>query len=90
MLFFKREKVQQCPEIFAHHVEGTLGQVVVLASKDFLDKIIIATISWIDYNSQFIPFINLIYLFHFPTWNPEMVSAMGTSLPGLLVKTSAT
>ena len=50
-VIFEEKKVQQCPEIFAHHVEGTLGQVVVLASKDFLDKIIIATISWIDFNS---------------------------------------
>ena len=54
----------------AHHVEGTLGQVVVLASKDFLGKVIIATISWIDYNSSFIPFPHLTLFIPFSHLEP--------------------
>ena len=44
--------------VSAHHVEGTLGQVIELASKDFLDKISIAKISWIQsrYLKEFIQY----------------------------------
>ena len=35
-------------DISTHHVEGTLGQVIELASKDLLDKISLARISWMD------------------------------------------
>jgi hypothetical protein len=53
--------------------------VVILSSKDFLEKISIATS---QYANSFIKFHN------FPTWNLDMVSEMEKSLSGLLVNTS--
>ena len=53
--------------------------MVILSSKDFLEKISIATS---QYANSFIKFHN------FPTWNLDMVSEMEKSLSGLLVNTS--